>query len=597
MKEKIILDRKTKIKILALTIAIILFAVMGVSYAYVSLNVTGNEEASSMKVDIAQLELTFTDGNVVNISGIFPGTTVTKTFSVTNNTSTATNYDIKMSDVFTTFTEDELVYTLSSTNSGATKTETIMPNNDGLIKAKVLIAGNTTQTYTMSITWKEKNDYQNYNSGATYHGKIQILSPYTYTNGVANNIKLVDRIMLDNTTAYPTNTSSKYVTASTGINYAKPSDHAYNGYYTYVQDASTIPGVTFTSSSNKTVTSVIPTYDSVSGMFTLSGTVGTQRFGSVSYSNDYIGYYTCNNNTSTCYTLNQEAYKILEVSGTTVTKVERYVARPDKTSWNGLGLYQTSTNTENNQPTYFFRGHVINNYVSFAGDIWRIIRINEDGSIRMIRQVSYASSQFNSSTNNAMYVGFMFGTSSDPYANTNSSIAKTKVDQYYTSKLTSYSSYLSDAGFCNDRSVNTVSGATTYYGARGRLTLTTKTPQFACPNESRDLFTTSSSSKGNKSLTYPIGLITEDEIAFAGSLYAKLSKNYLSMSITGNYRTMTPYANNASTAFVFYGGIGGFNSYTDVSSSQHIRPVISLKSDVLVTGGTGTVNDPYIITQ
>lgn len=594
MKEKIILDRKTKIKILALTIAIILFAVMGVSYAYVSLNVTGNEEASSMKLDMAQLELTFTDGNVVNISGIFPGTIVTKTFSVTNNTSTATNYDIKMSDVFTTFTEDELVYTLTSTNSGATKTETIMPNNDGLIKAKVLIAGNTTQTYTMSITWKEKNDYQNYNSGATYHGKIQILSPYTYTNGVANNIKLVDRIMLDNTEAYPTNTSSKYVTSNAGIDYAKPSDHAYNGYYTYVQNASSIPGVAFTSSSNKTVTSVIPTYDSASGLFTLSGTTGTQRFASVSYSDNYIGYYTCNNDSTTCYNLKQELYKILEVDGTTVTKVERYIARPDKTAWNGLGLYQTNTNTVNNETVYFFRGHVVNNYVSFANDLWRIVRINEDGSIRLIKQANYQSSPFNSQTNDPMYLGYMFGTTSEPYANTNSSSAKTKVDEYYTSKLTSYSSYLADPGFCNDRSTYS-EGTTTYYGSRGRLVLTIKNPSFVCPNESRDLFTTSSSTNGNHGLTYPIGLITADELAFAGATWGKLSKFYF--PLTSNFITMTPYYNTATKAYIIYGGVGGLFSNTNVTSSYAIRPVISLKADTIVLGGSGSANDPYIITQ
>lgn len=46
---------------------------------------------------------------------------------------------------------------------------------------------------------------------------------------------------------------------------------------------------------------------------------------------------------------------------------------------NGKGLYYTSTNTEGNKKTYYFRGAVTNNYVSFAGQTWRIVRINEDG--------------------------------------------------------------------------------------------------------------------------------------------------------------------------------------------------------------------------
>ena len=583
MKEKILLDRKTKIKILALTVTIILFAVIGVSYAYVSLNITGNEEASSVSVDIAQLELTFTDGNVVNISGIFPGTTVNKTFSVTNNTNTATYYDIKMDDVFTTFTEDELVYTLSSTNSGATKTETIMPNNDGLIKAKVLIAGNTTQTYTMAIKWKEINDYQNYNSGATYHGKIQILSPYTYTNGTANNIKLVDRIMLDNTTAYPTNTSSKYVTASTGINYAKPSDHAYNGYYTYVED------VNFTSSANRALGTTF-SFDATSGYFKVTGTTSSSQ----TYSTNSIGKYTCNTSSTSCYNNPQELYMILEVSGSTVTKVERYVAKPDKTSWNGLGLYQTSTNTVGNQPTYFFRGHVINNYVSFAGDIWRIVRINENGSVKMIRQNNYATASFNTARNSAMYEGYMFGTSDNPYENTVASNIKLQVEAYYASSISSLSNYLADFEFCNDRSISSTNGSNIYYGARERLYIN-KSPQFVCPNEERDLFTTSIYTIGNKKLTKSIGLVSGDEVAYAGCVYNQISKSYLNNNAF--WWTSSPYyfySNNANTFGVYTGGLFYANY---VTFSSGVRPAISLKSDTLVIGGSGTANDPYIITQ
>ncbi len=583
MKEKIILDRKTKIKILALTIAIILFAVIGVSYAYVTLNVTGNEEASSMKVDIAQLELTFTDGNVVNISGIFPGTTVTKTFSVTNNTSNATNYDIKMSDVFTTFTEDELVYTLTSTNSGATKTETIMPNNDGLIKAKVLIAGNTTQTYTMSITWKEKNDYQNYNSGATYHGKIQILSPYTYTNGTANNIKLVDRIMLDNTTAYPTNTSSKYVTASTGINYANPSDHSYSGYQVYIED------VNFTSGSNKYLGTTF-SFDATSGVFRLTGTTSKSQ----TYSTSSIGKYTCNDNNQRCFykNSNTDMYKILEVNGSTVTKVERYVEKPKKDEWNGLGLYQTNQNTLNNEATYFFRGHVLNNYVSFAGDTWRIVRINENGSIRLIKENMYVQDKYNSARNDAMYVGFMFGTSSDPYANTNSSNAKVRLEEYYDSYLAGYSDYLAPIDFCNDRTIASTSGTSTNYSAITRLT--NATPIFSCPNETRDLFTMTTSSIGNKKLTKPVGLITYDEMAYAGAVYYKKSNFYFSQK---RYYSVTPIQNTSSGAIII-ANMGWFlTTVLPDGSGWPIHPVISLKADTLVLGGSGSANDPYIITQ
>ena len=79
---------------------------------------------------------------------------------------------------------------------------------------------------------------------------------------------------------------------------------------------------------------------------------------------------------------------------------------------NGKGLYYTNTNTEDNKTTYYFRGAVDNNYVSFANNTWRIVRISEDGTVRLIKQDSIGTSKFNSSSNDAAYVGYMYGTPS-----------------------------------------------------------------------------------------------------------------------------------------------------------------------------------------
>ena len=83
------------------------------------------------------------------------------------------------------------------------------------------------------------------------------------------------------------------------------------------------------------------------------------------------------------------------------------------------GLYYTNINTERGQTTYYFRGAVENNYVYFAGFYWRIIRINEDGSIRLIYQgktvdAMYSEAlieknSFNNNTEDNAYVGYMYG--------------------------------------------------------------------------------------------------------------------------------------------------------------------------------------------
>ena len=186
--------------------------------------------------------------------------------------------------------------------------------------------------------------------------------------------------------------------------------------------------------------------------------------------------------------------------------------------------------------SYYFRGAVENNYVKFAGFYWRIIRINGDGTIRMIydgtsahpngesstdRQVS--TTVFNSSFNDNAYVGYMYGTPSsstyeETHVNTNNSTIKTANDNWYKTNIVdkNYSQYVADAIYCNDRSLSSGTGigtTTTYYMAYNRLS-TNKTPSLKC-TQNNDKFTISSS-LGNGNLTYPVGLITADEAAYAG---------------------------------------------------------------------------------
>ena len=276
---------------------------------------------------------------------------------------------------------------------------------------------------------------------------------------------------------------------------------------------------------------------------------------------------------------------------------------------NGQGLYYTNQNTENNGTTYYFRGAVDNNYVSFAGFYWRIIRINEDGSIRLIYQgttpsatgsaATIGSSEFNEERDDNAYVGYMYGTAgsssySATHTNTNDSTIKGVLDSWYEENLIDYSTYLADTGFCGDRSLSSGTGiaeTTTYYGAYNRL-YNNKTPQFACP-QSNDLYTTSSSNKGNKALEYPIGLITADEVAYAGGVNKSNINYYL---YTGNYYwTMSPWlfaGSNANEWLVISDGVlAGYG----VLNSLGARPVINLKSGIEITSGDGTIGNEYII--
>jgi len=253
--------------------------------------------------------------------------------------------------------------------------------------------------------------------------------------------------------------------------------------------------------------------------------------------------------------------------------------------------------------------------------LWRIVRINEDGSIRIIINDTVGDSAYNANYDDNAYVGYMYGTpGSDTYeethANEHDSTIKSVVDNWYVNNLSSYSGYLADAGFCNDRSVAPSAGLwasgdtalgyaknRTVYGSAGRLVnLKNNTvkenaqPQFKCPNESRDLFTTSSSTKGNKKLTNPIGLITTDEVAYAGGVYNTTNQSMYLTNAT-DFWTMSPYEINvrkwASGWRLNSDGLP--YNVSKVNTEEGVRPVINLRSSVEIISGDGTFLTPYII--
>ena len=277
---------------------------------------------------------------------------------------------------------------------------------------------------------------------------------------------------------------------------------------------------------------------------------------------------------------------------------------------NGQGLYYTSTNTENNQRTYYFRGAVENNYVSFAGYYWRIIRINEDSSIRLIYQgetpnatgsaATIGSSAFNEEYNDNAYVGYMYGevgasTYEETHANVNDSTIKMMLDTWYEENLLSYASYIADSGFCGDRSISSgtgIGGTMSEYGSYNRLANTYQ-PQYNCP-QNQDLYTTNSSNKGNKALDYPIGLITLDEGMYAGGTGFNYNESYY-LCIGDDYWGITPVFFDGFYAFFGRVGSDGRLVNSRVFDSGGVRPVINLKSSVEITDGDGTSSNPYVI--
>ena len=276
---------------------------------------------------------------------------------------------------------------------------------------------------------------------------------------------------------------------------------------------------------------------------------------------------------------------------------------------------------------YYFAGNPTDNWFQFGTNssgqplYWRIVRINGDGSIRLIYNgtstattgnstMINTSQAFNGSYNNNAYVGYMYKSGEVHGLSTNSSI-KTKLDEWYISNLSDEAEYLDgNAGFCGDRYPSTSSSSsngsggtgttTTYYGAYIRL-VNSKNPSFKCKDKDNDLYTTPGSSKGNGALKVtpgnndstptPIGLITADEVAFAGGVYNQSNTSYYLYN-NAAYWTMSPCIFSGSSAYVFRVYSSGYLYGNYVYYTYGVRPVINLKSAIAITG-SGTIGDPF----
>ena len=298
------------------------------------------------------------------------------------------------------------------------------------------------------------------------------------------------------------------------------------------------------------------------------------------------------------------------------------------TATTDLGLYAA---VDDLGMSYYFRGAVNDNWVKFGKDssgndmYWRIIRINGDGSIRMIYSGTTAPTsststvmtgtktqidrgKFNANFNNPAYAGYMY-TLNVQHGIENDSEIKTVIDNWYkTTTLETDSKtkrMVADSIFCNDRTAtsspsgtpgeidgNMSTNSTYYYGSYVRIK-TNKSPQLTCPSDS-DKFTTNTNN-GNGALTYPVGLITADEVAMAGGVYD--TRNHSYYLYTGQYYWLwSPgyFTSKVAMVFEFTSSGSMITSSPNSSGSEGYRPVINLTSDVILSGD-GTYNNVYTV--
>ena len=656
------MSKNKKIILIILSVFIVLSLFLGISYAYY-IKSHSQENSNIVKTKCLNFSLT-NEKNDINLDEQYPipdsdGRKLTPyQFTITNTCDQFISYNVNLESLEATTMDSSAVKVMinneAPVNLGTLDSTSV--SIDGSKDSKILATGSLgsgdSVDYTLRL-WMDYGDSPDTSSmNKVFESKIVVTAtvgtykPSDYVTTLHDAIlvneyqvkttdnaisKITSKETPDfNKTAPIIVWQEKHETTNTDLNVDMPD-------ISLVGNAS-LGGQNLTEDSTKVMLGTGYTFDTEKGQYTMTNSklYSADELEAIDFNNS--NYYVVGGGTNigsdnilSIYTNNSSTYiyKVVSVTtsnvGTANTnsyriryafKTTRYFETELESDKSDKGLY---TAQDDYGTSYYYRGNVSNNNVYFAGAYWKIIRINGDGTIRLLYNgtkvnakggdTQYGTSAFNSTITDPAYVGYMYGTTAgvigsreNNLANGKDSNIKTKVDEFYDKYIVSNNlqDYIADSGFCGDRSITNGGDGysttlTTQYGAFSRLTSSIKSPVLTCPDKEHDLYTVDSS-KGNGALINSIGLMTADEAAMAGMVNDYL--NTLSYVYTGAwYWTMSPsyFSHSNSTSNVWnVGGTGGFGGNW-VASGRGVRPVINLKADVEISGGIGTVNDPFVI--
>ena len=241
------------------------------------------------------------------------------------------------------------------------------------------------------------------------------------------------------------------------------------------------------------------------------------------------------------------------------------------------GLYK-STDTNTGKPTYYFRGNVTNNYVKFAGQTWRIVRVNEDGTIRIVMQDGInnnAKYAFNSNSNNYTYMYY-----------TNSQ-AKTQLESWYQTNIGSKAdlakNVASGAYYCEQAKAKYSDSYTS--GSATMTTYNKYTPDFKC------------SSDGNNKgvVNASVGLLSYDEVVYAGGYPFQENNSYFLYNLNYSWLMSPSGYSNSNNAPIWGLDKKGYLVCYVSTSLFTFRPVINLTADTQISDGDGTKENPFVV--
>ena len=606
---------KNKKYIMYLVVSILVLTI-GVSYAYFKARVNG--EGKSISLRSKGIYVLYSGDATLASESISPGWSVTKEFTVENQGSNNEVYNIYIEGLVNTFvTSGYLQYKITSSNGyNMSEYKDIPKSNtstDTVLAYSVPIKSKEKQTYKVELIYKETEEDQSVDMGKILSGILGIQVGTKDPNLFTASVVVING---------SSDTNSKEVYKGNDVTFTITPNDGYT-----LEDASI-------SCSNGTLSNNLLTISNVQSDVNCTITLNSA--------------------------LPTLAQAMLRDNTTIKERTDFSVTNTETTTGT---LYKTNK-TEDGSDVYYYSGNTTNNWVKFGkytssdttnslwnneDDMyWRIIRTNEDGSARMIYSGTspdtttgyIGSTEFNDNSRNPMYVGYMYGTSgslANNRKNIKDSTIKTYIDAWYQNHLLNdYDKYISKSAiYCNDRSVGSgtycigsdTSGCDSFnYGGLTRLN-TNKTPSYKCGTNItdglfedtqavEDKFSINTTSNGNGKLTYPIALMTADEVSFAGGKvferdkdntlsgpYAWYYINSVGKAIvkTHNWWLLTPssWDSNSMYAHVLYVSTaydsGIESGYPN--DTYRVRPVISISKCAKVKSGIGTPASPYEIDE
>ncbi len=651
---------------LVITIAVLLIVLVGVTATYAYISVFGKSQNQEISVGTGKIHLVFSDTETNSINGTLKlGESITKSFKIENKGTKPGRVQIQWNNLVNTYMSRSLSYKLETSPTGTEGTYTEIeaereyvprskePITKELSKEIEVPVGNNPIYYRVIITLNNQEDVNQLDDiNASLSTKFSLISSNeSATRKTLAALKVTPKTSSPNFTKTSPTLIYKMVPSTSNSTRAMSAD-------TYMTYSSEID------------------FDNKTGLFSLKNPV-VKKYSEVynSLAGKYIASFGNTTGAMDSYTNKSTVIKVVSATSssmvwahTTSTTDEENYLDEDSGVYPMMDDYGTS---------YYYRGAIQNNYVKFgkfkedlyiylyegdeeygdpnkyngsgyktltecqadltddpkeqcykiisAGDDiwWRIIRVNGDGSIRMIfdghrgfknteksvwrRALGSAAYYANV---DIKYVGYMFNegyySTSKEEARRNEVDSEPKIflDKWYEDHLlnTAYEKYLGNEIFCGDRSISTGLG----YGENrtefmGNVRVNGN-PSFKCP-EDTDKFSVNSDSylhnEGNGALKYPIATISMDEVLAAGitpqaSTKQVNSMNYLYKGV--EYFTMTP--RNGSRGGVMFAIIDNGTMYdrSNYNGRNYLAPVINISPEYSrqITG-QGTIESPFVI--